>query len=172
VYNKRLGEIRTRREKLNTKLARLTGGGASMDVDESPADNLPATAAEIQSALVALDEEQKECETGLVEEQDRFARWKVCSCVVVFVVGLNSNTYSCCDPQVENTRRKHNYVPFVFNLLKLLAEKGKLKGIADEAKQAQEKAAAERKAKKEAADKAAKDKKAAAASSSASPPAQ
>lgn len=37
--------------------------------------------------------------------------------------------------RIENSRRRHNYVPMVVALLRALAEKGKLEGIIDEAKQ-------------------------------------
>ena len=34
----------------------------------------------------------------------------------------------------ENVRRKTNYVPWIFNLLKLLAEKGRLQGVISQAR--------------------------------------
>ena len=36
--------------------------------------------------------------------------------------------------KIENRRRKHNYVPFIVNLLKILAERGELMPLVDAAK--------------------------------------
>ena len=44
----------------------------------------------------------------------------------------------------ENERRRHNYVPVIFELLKILAQKKQLKTLFDEAKERKEKKQAEK----------------------------
>ena len=40
--------------------------------------------------------------------------------------------------QVENIRRRHNYLPFIMELLKILAQEGKLTGLVGEVWEPQE----------------------------------
>ena len=40
--------------------------------------------------------------------------------------------------KLENERRQHNYIPLIFELLKLMSEKGNLEDIYNEAKKAEE----------------------------------
>jgi hypothetical protein len=73
-------------------------------------DAAAAAAGSSSSALPLLEEELTHLRRQLEDEQHKMDRWKV-----------------------ENLRRKHNYVPFIFNLLRMLAEKGKLQGLVESA---------------------------------------
>jgi ubiquitin carboxyl-terminal hydrolase L5 len=42
--------------------------------------------------------------------------------------------------KIENERRRHNYVPFIFELLKVLAKKNKLESMFDDATEKKKKA--------------------------------
>jgi len=51
--------------------------------------------------------------------------------------------------KVENVRRRHNYIPFIMNMLKILAEKGELTQLIDQAKEKEAEAKTKREKEKE-----------------------
>ena len=63
------------------------------------------------AAVAAAADELEAARAQLAAERDRRARWSA-----------------------ENERRKHNLLPFTFELLRSLAERGKLSGLIEEAK--------------------------------------
>jgi len=72
-------------------------------MDTTDEDGLPSTIPELKSFIQTKNLEEKDIHEKMKREEDKLHKWRV-----------------------ENIRRKHNYVPFIFNLLKILAEKGKL----------------------------------------------
>lgn len=76
-----------------------------MDTDSQP------TPAEIQNLLQNIESEISRFQAIVTNEDDKMLRYKM-----------------------ENVRRRHNYLPFIMELLKLLAKKGDLVDLAERAK--------------------------------------
>jgi len=89
-----------------------------MDVDGKP---LPATALTpeetkaTQEQINKLNGEIELLTMKIQAEEEKFRTWKQ-----------------------DNLRRKHNYIPFLVNMLKLLAEKGELIPLVQKAKEKQQ----------------------------------
>eukprot|EP00877_Chromochloris_zofingiensis_P009621 jgi/Chrzof1/4912/Cz15g04080.t1 len=103
-------------------LARLAGDSATaMDMDAtagpstSDVGDLPEDAAQLHALLADTEAEISRLQDEQAREEAKRANWRD-----------------------ENIRRKHNYIPFLFNFLKVLAEKKQLKKLIDDALAKQE----------------------------------
>lgn len=97
-------EKQQERDAILTRLGR--GEGAAGAQPEAGVD-----AGALEAQLVALEDDLARIQDDLVHEERKRQNWRE-----------------------ENVRRKHNYIPFLFNFLRILAEKNKLKPLIDEAR--------------------------------------
>lgn len=121
-----MGILRNRKERFEEEKSVLEarkmvveaalGGAEGMEVEgfdlATTPDGLQAQASEIDAKIGELEQEIK-------SEEAKFNNWRQ-----------------------ENVRRKHNYIPFVVNLFRLLAERGHLKPMVEKAQAARREATA------------------------------
>jgi len=111
LYTTQLATEQTTHDKLvndikaHSNTANSNSNSNAMDTKE---DN--RSKAELETALTAVDGRISQLRESIAAEDTKFKAWKA-----------------------ENVRRRHNYVPFVFHLLKALAERDKLKELQDKA---------------------------------------
>jgi len=103
VLSEELKSVLARKTLLEQKQIALAAPGPA-------AMDTSETEGDLKQMIEVLDLESKQIEEKIVHEQNKFKAW-----------------------QVENVRRRHNYLPFIFNLVKTLAEKGKLGELVDKA---------------------------------------
>lgn len=98
--------VRNRLQAAQQELEQLQQHRASLETAAASGN------ADAQAQLAQVEARMGDVHASLAAATERHAAWRA-----------------------ENARRRHNYIPFIFNFLKVLAEKGKLKGLIDSARE-------------------------------------
>jgi len=104
--------IKNRKESLHEKLEDYRAKKA--EIEKQANDTMDIDGTDVQLKLQDLNDKIEQVLGFIANEEAKITNWKV-----------------------ENQRRKHNYIPFLFNLLKVLAEKDLLVPLIDRAKEKQ-----------------------------------
>lgn len=114
IYNEEFMELEERRAYLSACIEKAeTKGEDAMEVDSGEEEGGgPVPLRELRNKLADVESEIAKVHDKIALEDEKFRKWKT-----------------------ENIRRKHNYIPFLFNFLKILAEKKQLRPLIEKARQ-------------------------------------
>eukprot|EP00794_Sanderia_malayensis_P015688 gene15688-17270_t len=110
LYLREIDRMNQHKQELLNKMEVLLSGAAGQapDAMETDTEQKPS---EIQNQLVNIESEIQRYTALVANEDDKMLRYKV-----------------------ENVRRRHNYLPFIMELLKLLGKRGELVPLVEKAK--------------------------------------
>eukprot|EP00879_Flechtneria_rotunda_P018714 GHRR01019639.1.p1 GENE.GHRR01019639.1~~GHRR01019639.1.p1 ORF type:complete len:367 (+),score=152.38 GHRR01019639.1:293-1393(+) len=136
MLQEQLGAVQARRQAVLDKLSDTAGknGATAMDTDAAAGSNGGSSGVQ-QQAGSGLPDDEAELQQVAAEAEGEIARLQD---------ELEAEKAKRANWHDENIRRKHNYIPFLFNFLKLLAEKRQLKRLIDEALEEQQRQQKER----------------------------
>ncbi|XP_057866145.1 ubiquitin carboxyl-terminal hydrolase 2 [Cryptomeria japonica] len=112
IYTAELNDLQSRKDQIIQQLAATKCNGEDrMDVDSGQGRH-SATIEVLDRSLVEIESDIDIVKEKILFEEEKFKKWRT-----------------------ENIRRKHNYIPFLFNFLRMLAERNKLKPLIEKARQ-------------------------------------
>lgn len=111
LYLEKMQEQEEIGRRVEERLTQLAAGPREDGMNVDGEDELPWDEGQLRERLNAVQSRIGELQMRIKAEEEKLKGWRD-----------------------DNIRRKHNYIPFLFNFLKVLAEKDKLKGLIQGAK--------------------------------------